>query len=75
MLGMLLLSGFAAGFKTKMCDHYRTVEAIKKTYDCFLESFKELLKKGINKKDERINLDNYIMNAKKSYRMTLSLFI
>merc|ERR1711970_171930 len=51
MLGMLLLSGSAAGFKTKMCDHDETVEAIKKTYDCSLEFGKELLKKGINKKD------------------------
>ena len=51
MLGVLLLSGWGTGFKTKMCDHDKTVDAIKKTYDCALEFGKEFLKKGKNPTD------------------------
>jgi len=51
MLGVLLLSGWGTGFKTKMCDHDKTVDAIKKTYDCALEFGKEFLKKGGNPTD------------------------
>ena len=48
LLAVLLLSGWASGFKTKMCDHEETVEAIKKTYDCALQFGKEMLKKDID---------------------------
>ena len=51
MLGMLLLSGWAAGFNTKMCDHDKTVEAIKKFYNCSLNS----LKFGKRTEPNRIN--------------------
>ena len=46
ILGVLLLSGWGSGFKTKMCDHDKTVEATKKIYECMLESLMDGLKNG-----------------------------
>merc|ERR1712037_394863 len=48
VLGVLLMSGLCAGFKTKICDHEETVNTIKKTYDCALEFAKEFLKKDMD---------------------------
>jgi len=46
ILGLLLMSGWGTGFKTKMCDHGKIVEGIKKIYDCALKSVKGDLKDG-----------------------------
>ena len=48
LLAVLLLSGWASEFKTKMCDHEKNVEAIKNTYDCALQFGKETLQKDID---------------------------
>lgn len=45
---ILVAFGWASGFKTKMCEHQETVEAIKKTYSCALEFGKDLLKKDLD---------------------------
>ena len=67
MLGVLLLSGWGLGFKTKMCDHDKIVEAVKKAVDCTLELQKDSFKKGENPFDGGINLDTYIKNTEKKY--------
>ena len=43
ILGVLLLCGWGTGFKTKMCDHDKTVEAIKKIYECMHETSMDTL--------------------------------
>jgi hypothetical protein len=45
---ILVVIGWASGFKTKTCEHQETVEAIKKTYSCGLEFGKDLLKKDLD---------------------------
>ena len=78
ILGLLLLSGWGSGFKTKMCDHDKTVEATKKIYECMLESLMDGLKNGkipiTIDGHAGINYAIYLMSAKKSNRMTFSFF-
>ena len=43
-IALLFLAHWSTGFKTKECDHDKTVETIKNIYQCFHEFQKELLK-------------------------------
>ena len=57
---ILLAIGWASGLKTKMCEHQEIVEAIKKTYSCALDFWKDLLNKGL----DLANAGQYIFVSK-----------
>ena len=60
MLGLLLLSGWGTGFKTRICDHDKTVEAVKKAFDCTLKVWMDSFMKVEIPAGGGIYLDTFI---------------